>query len=376
MNLEELPFFCVRIRVYINDTLTDQGSGTLIEDNGHFYVMTAAHCLCDKEKQQYDITSLNLNLVFAEDHVYTMNVKSIEEFDAADNVDWALIEVDKPQVDFDFSRIKRCYISKYNAKEVYGFYGFTQLEDLGAFYIVKLRGSAGNYWHVCDIPIDGQADNAHKLIDGNSGAGVFFEHAGIYYVIGYVKRLINSNGAYSDFIRYEIPLDNTVLTVASVRNIDRNILIEWQKDADKKIREHVKKQNEENMPEYISNLDRKLSVIYTDEDDKKRMMEKFENDYIEGSSHMLEMVRNGNSLYEDLNKDDDALTKRIVDNRRVTYVNEDKAEENLKEVTKVYEDYARRAFLEDNATETLATKYAAYRVAEKLMNCTIDYKQK
>lgn len=376
MSFVELPYFCVRIRVYINGAVAGQGSGTLIEDNGHFYVMTAAHCICDKAKKQYDIAYLNMDLVFAQDQVYALNVNSVEEFDAADNVDWTLIAVEKPEVDFDYSRIKRCYNSKYNNKEVYGFYGFTQLEDLGAWYQVNLRGMVGDYWHICDIPIDGQADDAHKLIDGNSGAGIFFEHAGIYYVIGYVKRLVNLNGAYSDFIKYEIPVGNKTLTDASIRNINRDILKEWQRDADEKIREHVKKQNEEQMPEYMSNLDRKLSVIYPDEDDKKRMMEKFENDYIEGSSHMLDMINNGNHLYEVLNNDDDILTKRIVDNRRVKYVNEDKAEENLKEVRQEYENYARRTFLEDNATETLATKYAAYRVAEKLMNCTIDYRQK
>lgn len=105
-------------------------------------------------------------------------------------------------------------------------------------------------------------------------------------------------------------------------------------------------------------------------------MDTLENDYIEGSAHMLKMVRDGNSLYEELNKEDEELTARINENRRIKYVDEDKAEDNLKEVREQYKVYARNKFTKDTPTETLTNKYAAYRVAEKLMNCTIDYIKK
>lgn len=376
MTIEELPYFCVRIRGYNDGNVADQGSGTLIEDYGRYYVMTAAHCLCDKDKNRFEIACLELNLVFAKDETYTLTVISVVEFNQADDVDWALVEVVRPDIDFDYRRIKRCNNYKYNNKEIYGFYGFTQLEDLGAMYQVELRGLPGSYWHISDIPIDGQADDAHKLIDGNSGAGIFFEHAGIYYIVGYVKRLINKNGAYSDFILYNIPTDSKHLSTDSVKNIDLNVLAEWQKEADVKIKESVLEQYQEKMPVYLANLERKLAVIYSDDEERQCKMDTLENDYLEGSAHMLKMVRDGNSLYEELNKEDDELTARINDCRRIKYVDEDRAEDNLKEVLEQYKVYARNKFTKDTPTETLTNKYAAYRVAEKLMNCTIDYKKK
>lgn len=376
MTIEELPYFCVRIQGYKNDKLAGQGSGTLIEDNGHYYVMTAAHCLCDKDNNRFEIAYLELNLVLAKDETYKLTAISVVEFDDADNVDWALVEVERPDIDFDYRRIKRCNNYKYNNMEFYGFYGFTQLEDLGALYQVELRGMPGSYWHISDIPIDGQADDAHKLIDGNSGAGVFFEHAGIYYIVGYVKCLINSNGAYSDFILYNIPTYSNYLSTESVKNIDLNVLTEWQKEADVKIKESILEQYQEKKPDYLANLERKLAVIYSDDEERQNKMDTLENDYIEGSAHMLKMVRDGNSLYEELNKEDEELTARINENRRIKYVDEDKAEDNLKEVREQYKVYARNKFTKDTPTETLTNKYAAYRVAEKLMNCTIDYKKK
>ena len=376
MTIEELPYFCVRIRGYINDKLAGQGSGTLIVDNNHYYVMTASHTLCDKEKKRFEMNSLKLDLVLGKEQTYILTVISVVEFSDADDIDWALLEIEKPEVDFDYRRIKRCNNYKYNNKEIYGFYGFTQLEDLGALYRVELRGQPGAYWHISDIPIDGQADDAHKLIDGNSGAGVFFEHAGIYYIVGYVKCLINSNGAYSDFILYNIPTDSKHLSTDSVKNIDLNVLAEWQKEADVKIKESVLEQYQEKKPDYLANLERKLAVIYSDDEERQNKMDTLENDYIEGSAHMLKMVRDGNSLYEELNKEDEELTARINENRRIKYVDEDKAEDNLKEVREQYKVYARNKFTKDTPTETLTNKYAAYRVAEKLMNCTIDYKKK
>lgn len=143
-----------------------------------------------------------------------------------------------------------------------------------------------------------------------------------------------------------------------------------------KIKESVLEQYQENKPTYLANLERKLAVIYTDDEERRHKMNSFENDYIEGCSHMLKMIRDGNSFYEELNKEDEVLINQINDSRKIKYVDEDKAEEDLKEVRERYKDYARKRFLVDSATETLTYKYAAYRVAEKLMNCTIDYKKK
>ena len=55
---------------------------------------------------------------------------------------------------------------------------------------------------------------------------------------------------------------------------------------------------------------------------------------------------------------------------------EESAEQDLKQVKDSYSKYAETKFKYDDEQKSLAKKYTAYRVAEKLMDCSIDYKKK
>ena len=234
---------------------------------------------------------------------------------------------------------------------------------------------AGGYWHL-NISIDGQVDTAHQLIDGNSGAGVFFQHGEIFYFVGYVKALINKNGAYSDFEMFDFPEENTILTDDSVKNITLDVLQDWIRQLSKEEREHAKRKIDEEHPVFLSNLERKMSVLCSDEVDRARMTNDHIYSYIEGNEGMLALLNKGNALYDELNTEDVDLLKDINNGRKTTFATEESAELDLKQVKESYSKYAETKFKYDNEQKSLAKKYTAYRVAEKLMDCSIDYKKK
>lgn len=374
--LDDIRYIAVRINCSSPQGGNKQGSGTIIKDGERYYVMTAAHCLTGKDKKKYEKDNIQINIVIDKNTLIALDVCDVAEYVPDEDKDWALIEVKKPKTDFQYERIKRCYNAADNYMEEFFFYGFTSLEPVGALYKVENRSQAGAYWHLHDIAIDGQADTAHELIDGNSGAGVFFQHGDVFYVVGYVKALINQNGAYSDFRMNSIPQSDTLLTEESVQNITLDVLKDWIRQLPKEERELAKSKLEEDKPTFLSNLERKMAVICSDEEDRTRLIESHIDSYIHGNESMLELLNKGNALYEELNNEDSDLLREIRDNRKISYSTEESAEQDLTSVRDRYSKYALAKFKYDNEQKALANKYTAYRVAEKLMDCSIDYKKK
>lgn len=372
----DICYIAVRINCSSNSGGQKQGTGTIIKDSGRYFVMTAAHCIIGKDNKRYQRNDIRISMILGKDNEIELDVDDVVEFDVEDEKDWALIEIQKPKVDFQYERVRRCYNAADNSMELFFFYGFTEIEPAGALYKVENRSEAGGYWHLTDISIDGQVDTAHELIDGNSGAGVFFEHGEILYFVGYVKALVNQNGAYSDFIMYGFPREDTKLTEDSVKNITLDVLQDWIKRLSKAERELAKSKLEEEKPDFLANLERKMSVIYPDEEDRVRLTDSHINNYLEGNESMLTLLNKGNALYDELNQEDVAVVNEIKENRKEKFATEESAEMDLNQVRDKYSKYAEAKFKYDNEQKTLAKKYTSYRVAEKLMDCTIDYKKK
>ena len=191
-----------------------------------------------------------------------------------------------------------------------------------------------------------------------------------------MKSLVNQNGAYSDFIMYGFPRVETKLTEDSIKNISLDVLQDWLKQLTRTERELAKSKLGEEKPDFLANLERKMSVICSDEEDRARLIDSHINDYIEGNESMLTLLNKGNALYDELNQEDVAVVNDIKRNRKEKFVTEESAELDLNQVRYNYSKYAESKFKYDDEQKTLAKKYTSYRVAEKLMDCTIEYKKK
>lgn len=373
---DDIRYIAVRINCVSDAGEQKQGTGTIIKDSSRYFVMTAAHCLKGKDHQRFQRSNIKISIILSKDSVIELEVDDVVEFEEEDKKDWALIEIKKPKVDFQYERVRRCYNAAENYKEEFFFYGFTELESAGALYRVENRSEAGGYWHLSNISIDGQANTAHELIDGNSGAGVFFQHGEILYFVGYVKELVNQNGAYSDFIMYDYPRESKFLTEDSIKNITLDVLKDWIRQLKKDELISAKSRLGEEHPIFLTNLERKMAVICSDDEDRARLTESHIFSYIEGNERMLSLLNQGNAFYEELNQEDRSIVKNINDNRKTKFATEESANADLTNVRNKYFSYAESKFKYDDEQKSVAMKYAAYRVAEKLMDCSIKYEKK
>ena len=100
----------ISVRIYRQDEEKQpviKGTGTLFEDKGNYYVLTAYHCL-EKKKDGIVIIPLDLEqtkiaFFFQSDPEQLVDVDVIKLVDKDEDKDWALIAVRKPEVDWDYN---------------------------------------------------------------------------------------------------------------------------------------------------------------------------------------------------------------------------------------------------------------------------------
>ena len=127
--LDDIRYIAVRINCSSDAGGQKQGSGTIIKDSGRYFVMTAAHCIIGKDKKRYQQDDIRISIILGKDNEIELDVDDVVEFEDEDEKDWALIEIKKPKVDFQYERVRRCYNAAENYKEEFSFYGFTELES-------------------------------------------------------------------------------------------------------------------------------------------------------------------------------------------------------------------------------------------------------
>ena len=160
--LDDIRYIAVRIKCSSHSGGQKQGSGTIIKHSGRYFVMTAAHCIIGKDKKRYQRDDIRISIILGKDNEIELEVDEVVELEDEDEKDWALIEIKKPKVDFQYERVRRCYNAADNYMELFFFYGFTEIEPAGALYRVEARSKAGGYWHLTEISIDGQANTVEQ----------------------------------------------------------------------------------------------------------------------------------------------------------------------------------------------------------------------
>ncbi|UZJ63719.1 serine protease [Sphingobacterium sp. KU25419] len=97
---------CVRIAVNFPDGSKILGSGMIVSNDETYYVVTAAHCLCNQQFDWKTITSDMILIEYQDD--YLSDHKSIITkgvLDLSHDLDWCVIEIENPAIDCDFSKV-------------------------------------------------------------------------------------------------------------------------------------------------------------------------------------------------------------------------------------------------------------------------------
>ena len=94
----------VSVKIHCEDSLDEEmGSGTLISDGTHYYVMTAGHCVLKKSNSQVFNVDDIVVTSYAESVPKTIHVREVCNLsNFSDNEDFAILLVDNPNVDFDY----------------------------------------------------------------------------------------------------------------------------------------------------------------------------------------------------------------------------------------------------------------------------------
>ncbi len=191
----------ISVRIYREDGkggIPIKGSGTLFEDNGCHYVLTAYHCLENKledgTKIPLDLSKTNIAIRINRKDV-KVDIEGI--VDGNQDTDWALLKVRKPQVDWDYKdkvRLTR-QISIHTPYESYPY--VTAYGGSGRYTEVVPENDEG-YCHISDS-VSGGRLYANIVMQGGSGAGIMLNKGGVLYCFGFMKETL-PGGQLNDII--------------------------------------------------------------------------------------------------------------------------------------------------------------------------------
>lgn len=363
----------VSVKIHCEDSVDEEmGSGTLISDGKHFYVMTAGHCVLKKSNLQVFNVDNVVVTSYAEKVPKVIHVREVCKLsNFSDNEDFAILLVDNPNIDFDYvNAIKRC-----GARidgESFFFYGFSELNQEGRMYHIKRIGK--KQWHLEEDTISNQTVNAQKLMGGNSGAGVFFEKAGILYHVGYIKRMIDEHGSFSDLIVYPTENFDSALDESTKETNLFQLVEKWTKFKKQEIDKDLKEEYLKNNVEYIDNLERKLGILFPEGDEASTKRDEYLDDYLKGLYLKIELSKSPLVSQQIVNEESDLFEEFLKD--RSVYVQGKDARDDMAKIRDDIKEAATRIIALKDQRNTISEGYARYSIAEKLLDCSLNYKEK
>ncbi len=172
-----------------------QGTGAIIASQGKYYLATALHCMRVMEdgvevvKPDWKKLSAVVYLQYSE-----VNLEIIGMLDADENEDWALLEIRKPDINFDYPhRIK--LTDTYKMDDTFGSYGFPHDIEDGIELEFIPANKRGDTWRLKDIT-EGGSTKAITIEKGASGMGLYRTEGTNYMCLGLINKSV-PHGAFN-----------------------------------------------------------------------------------------------------------------------------------------------------------------------------------
>lgn len=370
-NFPEMQHFAVKVVCKDDSGHETIGSGTVVVDDGHFYVLTAGHCICyktDEDYVLYDEQEISI-MQYSDSKETLLPVQKIVICDNGEK-DYAVLEIGKIEDGFDYvNKVKRGNMIIPN--DTFSFVGYTTVATKGRIFCVTKVGD--HCLHLTDLQIDGQLCTGEELSSGCSGAGIFLYRHSRYYMLGYLTEIRDKTAAYSDFLWNDEGIFDSVLSVDSRDDITIDLIQKWDKlDEESNKQVVIGKLNEEHS-EWMDNLNRKCSVLFPGEE--KCKLSAFLNDYISGELRFMGL-KNSNPTFDDelqklLERGFEKKTKKMP----TIYENSEFALQNLYKLEEFLIDLIKNEFPEDNKELDISNSYVDYQLAYRLLNCSLEFKK-
>ena len=211
-----------------------------------------------------------------------------------------------------------------------------------------------------------------KLMSGNSGAGVFFQKWGVLYCIGYVKKLLDTEGTFNDLVVFPSYFFDEILPSSTKESNFFELVKKWSILDKKTLDEETRNDYKTNNVEYLSNLERKMNVLYPHEDEAKNKIDNQLDNYINGLK-LNQDLQKSPQIYEQLKAYEKNAFDDYMEDRTSYYPDSGSALSDYKDVKAKIKD-AMAKILSYDSNKSLLDSYANYSVAEKLLICSLDYK--
>lgn len=373
--MNEFEDLCsLSVRISCNDGKSENGgSGTIIFDGTQYYVMTAAHCIIKKGTTEFYETENMFIISYANNTTTTIKVLQIDNRSKIeDDVDCALLIIEKPNLKFDyFNKVKCC--DEIIADESFFFYGYggPDEDNHGRMFNVVRKGQS--QWHLVDENIANQSLPAMKLMEGNSGAGVFFQRMGIYYCIGFVKRLLDEEGSFNDIIVLPISVFDEMLPVETKETNFFELVNNWNKKHDTLLEQEEKDCYRKDNVQYIQNLERKMAILYPHGEEAKEKVEKQLECYLTGL-RLANRLQKSPHIYNRLKEYEAEAYSDYADDRSSYFCDSSQALADFRNVKETIRTAVSQALEYSSNIKQMVNSYANYDVAERLLICSLDYK--
>lgn len=173
-----------------------QGTGTIIQSHGQYYLLTAYHCMCKRDEYGKELIPADWHKmtakVYTDDSEFDLSIIGVSDIDQIQ--DWAVLKIEKPQNEIS-AKTKVFLTGNINHpnNDVYAAYGFPQdLED-GIYIEFTPTNNRGTYWRIHDT-VEGGNMKAITIEKGSSGMGLFRKQDDKFLYLGMINKSVH-NGA-------------------------------------------------------------------------------------------------------------------------------------------------------------------------------------
>lgn len=370
-NFLEMQHFAVKIVCRKDSGETNTGSGTIVVDNGHFYVLTAGHCICYQNNGKYLLFNpKEISIVqYSESVEKVHKVLDIVKSDTGES-DYAVLEIEKIEDGFDYAKkVKRAKMIVPN--DTFQFGGYTKVASKGRLFSVSKVGD--HCLHLSNLQIDGQICSGEELSRGCSGAGIFLYRHSRYYMLGYLTDIRDNSAAYSDFLWKDEENFNEIMSDDSRDDITVDLIQKWDEYDQLEIEQvQIEKFREENS-EWMDNLRRKCAVLYPNEVDSKIKI--FIDDFIRGEGS-FQCIKDSNPTFDgDLQKLMNREIYRRTKMMPTVYESSTSARQDFLDLADYLTKRVKAKFPEDREELDLSSSYVDYQLALRLLNCSLKFKK-
>ena len=341
------------------------GSGTLIGSGCNHYVMTAGHCVDGMDADHIKVECFNGS---GFDRIKVRKIIKCV-FNKETGEDYALLLVDKPKNDVGYSLIIKRFDLTIPEDSYYMLSYPPNAKDGRLFEVKK---NIDDYWEVAAV-VDPSHDDFKTLINGCSGSGIFVYRHNRFYYVGIAVATRDGVGRYNDIRVIKPSIFDGYIPDDTKDNDYFDTLKTWEDWNDglnnKERREIVRRLN----VDWLDFLTRKAQVLFPTDYEKK--VDTYIKYYVKGMGIIAKMLESNPSFVNELNKVNDKYFEKLVETHKEDFDSSDSAYEDLNRIIDEVKSKVSSKFPEDKEG-VIAEEYALYRVAERLLNCHLDYKSR